>query len=179
MPYNNVNDLARLVTKNEVISSLANVNFDPNLITDDIIKIAEITHIEKVIGREFYEELVTQHDPTGTLTTANQTLMDDFLVRCLSWFVRFETLNDLQYNTTGTGIMENIDDFSQAVSPKQFDLIKQDVYRKATLFLQDMLDYISDENNINNYPTYKTSKYRDEDAMGDVTANKQGGIIFY
>ena len=88
--------------------------------------------------------------------------MDDFLVRCLSWFVRFETLNDLQYNTTGTGIMENIDDFSQAVSPKQFDLIKQDVYRKATLFLQDMLDYISDE-----------------DAMGDVTANKQGGIIFY
>lgn len=179
MPYNNVNNLDRLVTKVEVKSSLANLNFDSNLITDDIIKIAEITHIEKVIGREFYEELVTQHDPTGSLSAANQTLMDDYLVRCLSWFVRFETLNDLQYNTTGSGIMENIDDFSQAVSPKQFDLIKQDVYRKATLFLQDMLDFMNDENNINNYPTYKNSIYKDRDAMGDVSANKQGGIIFY
>jgi hypothetical protein len=75
--------------------------------------------------------------------------------------------------------MQNIDDFSQAVSPKQFDLIKQDVYRKASLFLQDMLDFISNKQNINNYPTYKNSVDKDYDTMGDVTANKQGGIIFY
>jgi len=178
MNYNNVNNLARLVTQSEVIATLSNVNLSPALITIDVIKIAEITHIEKVIGREFYEELVIQHH-NGALTTANQTLMDDYLVRCLCWFVRFEILNDLQYQTTASGVMQNIDDFSQAVSPKQFDLIKQDVYRKASLFLQDMLDFISNKNNINNYQTYKLGKDKDYNAMGDVSANKQGGIIFY
>ena len=178
MIYNNVNNLNRLVTQTEVLATLSNVNIDANLITTDVIKIAEITHIEKVIGREFYEELVTQHHNAG-LSTANQTLMDDYLVRTLSWFVRFEILNDLQYQTTASGVMQNIDDFSTAVSPKQFDLIKQDVYRKATLFLQDMLDFISNKNNINNYLTYKNSQRKDEDAYGDATANKQGGIIFY
>lgn len=177
MIYNNVNNLNRLVTQNEVLATLSNVNIDPNLVTTDVIKIAEITHIEKVIGREYYEELVTQHH-NGTLTTANQTLMDDYLVRCLSWFVRFEILNDLQYQTTASGVMQNIDDFSQAVSPKQFDLIKQDVYRKASLFLQDLLDFISNKNNINNYQTYKVSKSKDYDT-NDLTANKKNGIIFY
>lgn len=178
MIYNNVNNLNRLVSQTEVLATLSNVNIDANLITTDVIKIAEITHLEKVIGREFYEELVTEHH-NANLSTANQTLMDDYLVRCLSWFVRFEILNDLQYQTTASGVMQNIDDFSQSVSPKQFDLIKQDVYRKATLFLQDMLDFISNKNNINNYLTYKNSQRKDEDAYGDTSANKQGGIIFY
>jgi len=178
MAYNNVNNLQRLVSTTEVLATLSNPNFDAGLITDDVIKIAEITHIEKTIGREYYEELVIQHH-NATLTADNTIVMNDYLIRCLCWFVRFEILNDLQYQTTNSGVMQNIDDFSQAVSPKQFDLIKQDVYRKAKLFLQDMLDFINDENNLSNYPTYKNSKSADYDAMGDVTANKQGGIIFY
>lgn len=178
MLYNNVNNLTTLVTQSEVLATLSNVNIDSALITTDVIKIAELTHIEKVIGREFYEELVTEHH-NATLTAANLTLMNDYLIRTLSWYVRFEILNDLQYQTTASGVMQNIDDFSTAVSPKQFDLIKQDVYRKASLFLQDMLDFISNKNNINNYLTYKNTAIKDEDAFGDVTANKQGGIIFY
>ena len=42
-----------------------------------------------------------------------------------------------------------------------------------------MLDFISNKNNINNYLTYKNSQRKDEDAYGDTSANKQGGIIFY
>jgi hypothetical protein len=178
MPYNNVNHLATLVTAAQVKATLNTANFDSGLITTDIIKIAEITHIEKTIGRAYYEELVTQN-ASSSLTAANTTLMDNYLIRCLSWFVKFELLNDLQYQTTGTGIMQNIDDFSSAVSPKQFDLIKQDCSRKANLFLQDMLDFISSETNINSYITYKNSNDKDDDAFGDATANKQGGIIFY
>ena len=177
MAYNNVNDLDTLVSVAEVKNTIASVNFDGSLITNDIIKIAEITHIEKSISREFYEELVTQHH-NGVLTNPNDTLMDDFLIRCLSWFVKFEVLNDVMYNTTSSGVMVNIDDFSQQVSQKQFDLIKQDVYRKANLFLQDMLDYLNDENNIANYPTYKTNRM-EQSTLNNDTTNKAHGIIFH
>jgi len=178
MAYTNVNDLDELVTSVDVKLCIASSNFDADLITKDIIKLAEITHIEKTIGREFYEELVTQHDSAGTLSAANQILMDDYMTRCLSWFVKLEVLNDVMFNTTSSGVMQNIDDFSQGVSPKQFDLIKQDVYRKANLFLQDMLDYMNDEFNIANFPTYKKTK-PESSVMNNSTASKAHGIIFH
>lgn len=177
MAYNNVNDLGRLVSTQEVKNTIASSNFDGTLITADLIKIAEITHIEKSISREFYEELVSEHD-SATLSPANQTLMDDFLVRCLSWFVKLEVMNDVMYNTTSSGVMENIDDFSTGVDAKQFDLIKQDVYRKANLFLQDMLDYLNDSVIIQNYPTYKNNR-KEVSVMNNSTPSKSHGVIFH
>jgi hypothetical protein len=177
MAYTNVNDLSTLVTVTEVKNTIASANFDGSLITNDIIKIAEITHIEKTISREFYEELVTQHH-AASLNPYNQTLMDDYLVRTLSWFVKLEVLNDVMYSTTSSGIMQNIDDFSTGVSPKQFDLIKQDVSRKANLFLQDMLDFLNDDAIIVNYPTYKSNR-TEVNVMNNDTTNKAHGIIFH
>lgn len=179
MAYTNINDLDRLITAQEVIDQcITNGNFEPYLINADIVKLAEITHIEKPLSREFYEELVTQHDSSGTLTAANQTLMDDYLHRTLAWFVKFEVMNDVQHNTTSSGIVTNIDDFSREVSPAQYNLMKQDVLRKANLFLQDMLDFLNDSVIVNNYPTYK--KYAiGSSILGDNSANKSAGIIFY
>jgi hypothetical protein len=96
----------------------------------------------------------------------------------LAWFVKFEVMNDVQHNTTSSGIVTNIDDFSREVSPAQYNLMKQDVLRKANLFLQDMLDFLNDSVIVNNYPTYK--KYAiGSSILGDNSANKSAGIIFY
>ncbi|QDP49420.1 MAG: hypothetical protein Unbinned2716contig1000_1 [Prokaryotic dsDNA virus sp.] len=178
MAYNNINNLATLVTNIEVIQQcITNANFDKYLISDDIIKLAEITHIEKPLGREFYEEMVTQH-AGASFTAANQTLFDDYLKRTLCWFVKFELMNDVQNNTTSAGIVTNIDDFSEPVDPAMFNMMKQDVFRKANLFLQDMLDFLNDKNQVGSYPTYHNNAH-DTDVLGDSSANKAHGIIFY
>ena len=177
--YNNVNDLNTLITSNEVISnSITNLNFDATLISNNMIKLAEINHIEKPLSRPFYEELVTQHHG-ATLTADNQTLMDDYLVRTLSWFVKFEIMNDLQYNTSNSGIMTNIDDFSTAVSQKQYDLMKQDVYRKATVYLNDMIDFLRGDAQLNAYPTFRQNAPSEDGSTDTGSANKNHGIIFY
>ena len=177
MAYTNINQFDRLITNQEVIiQCITNANFDKYLISPDIIKIAEITHLEKPLSREFYEELVTQHDSAGTLTADNQTLMDDYLHRTLAWFVKFEMMNDIQNNTTSSGIMNNLDDFGAVVDHKSFDMMKQDVYRKANLFLQDMLDYLGAH--LSTYPTYKNNTH-DTSVLGDDSTNKANGIIFY
>jgi hypothetical protein len=177
MPYTNVNNLAPLVTPAEVITeSITNLNFDTTLISENIVKLAEISHIEKPLSREFYEELVTQH-AGGTLTVANTTLFDDYLKRTLCWFVKFELMNDIQHNTTSSGIVTNIDDFSESVTPQQYDLMKKDVYRKANIFLQDMLDYLNDSVVITSYPLYQ--KYGEGSIINNDSTNKKAGIIFY
>ena len=131
----NVNQYNPLVTAAEVISnSFTNANTDPALISNNSILLTELAHIKPVLGKKFYEEIKTQHH-NGTLSTANQTLMDDFLTRTLCWFVRFEVINEVQSNSSSMGIVNNIDEFSSIVDPADLNAYKQDTYRKASVYL--------------------------------------------
>jgi len=178
MAYTNINDLNPLVSAATVIqTAMVSQVFDTALITSSIVKIAEITHLEKPLSREFYEELVTQTH-NASLTAANSTLYDDYLLRTLCWFVKLEAMNEIQNNITSSGVMTNIDDYSTKVSPQEFNMMKIDVERKANIFLQDMLDFLNDSVVITNYPTYQKHAGHSS-IINDDSTNKKGGIIFY
>tara|TARA_R110002012_G_scaffold285818_1_gene477066 strand:- start:1087 stop:1668 length:582 start_codon:yes stop_codon:yes gene_type:complete len=169
----NVRQYAPLATAGEVISnSFTNANTDTALISNNTIVQAELAHIKSVLGEKFYEELKTQHN-NGTLTVANQALMDDFLVPCLSWFVRFEVVIEMQMNSTSAGIVTNIDDFGNPVNSNELNEYKQSTYRKAEIFLKDMLDFLDSDDENGNYPTYESNR------PAASIAYKNHGIIFY
>tara|TARA_R100000781_G_scaffold35114_1_gene25114 strand:+ start:38 stop:619 length:582 start_codon:yes stop_codon:yes gene_type:complete len=169
----NVNQYITLVTAAEVISnSFTNANTDTALISTNTILLSELAHIKPALGRKFYEELKTQHN-NGTLTTANQTLMDDFLTRCLCWFVRFEVINEVQSNSTSAGIVHNIDEFATIIDPAELNAYKQDTYRKSEIYLDDMIDYMEGDDQNGLYPTYEANR----PTRGQ--AYKNHGIIMY
>ena len=169
----NVNQYNPLVTASEVISnSFTNANTDTALISNNTILLAELAHLKEAIGKKFYEEIKTQHH-AGSLTTANQTLMDDFLTRCLCWFVRFEVINEVQSNSSSMGIVHNVDEFSTIVDPAELNAYKQDTYRKAEIYLKDMLDYMDDDDQSGQYPTYESNKPCNNNVY------KNHGIIMY
>ena len=154
----NVNQYIPLVTAGEVISnSFTNANTDTALISNNTILLSELAHLKPALGQKFYEEIKTQHND-GTLTTANQTLMDDFLTRCLCWFVRFEVINEVQSNSSSAGIVHNIDEFATIIDPAELNVYKQDTYRKAEIYLKDMIDYMTDSDQSGLYPTFDTNK---------------------
>ena len=169
----NVNKFIPLVSAGEVISnSFTNFNTDPSLISNNTILLAELAHLKSALGSKFYEEIKTQHN-NGSLTTENQALMDDFLTRCLSWFVRFEVINEMQSNSSSMGIVHNIDEFSTIIDPAELNAYKQDTYRKSDIYLQDMLRLLNDKDNSADYPTYTANK------PCNVTTYKNHGIIMY
>ena len=169
----NVNQYIPLVSAGEVISnSFTNANTDTALISNNTILLTELAHLKPALGKKFYEELKTQHN-NGTLNTANQTLMDDFLTRCLCWFVRFEVINEVQSNSSSMGIVHNVDEFATIVDPSELNAYKQDTYRKSEIYLKDMLDYMEDSDQNGLYPTYES----DRPARG--YAYKNHGIIMY
>jgi len=169
----NVNQYIPLVTAAEVISnSFTNANTDTALISNNTILLSELAHIKPAFGRKFYEEIKTQHN-NGTLTTANQTLVDDFLTRCLCWFVRFEVINEVQSNSTSAGIVHNIDEFATIIDPAELNAYKQDTYRKSEIYLQDMIDFMEGDDQTGDYPTYESNR----PARGQ--AYKNHGIIMY
>jgi len=169
----NTNQYIPLVTAEEVISnSFTNANTDPALISNNTILLSELAHLKTAIGKKFYEELKTQNND-GTLTAANQTLMNDFLIRTLCWFARFEVINEIQSNSSSMGIVHNIDEFSTIIDPAELNAYKQDTYRKSEIYLQDMLEYLNDSDNSADYPTYTAN------APCNTTTYKNHGIIMY
>ena len=173
----NVRQYNKFVTASEVISTaFTNQATDTALISDAILEIAELAHIKPELGLDMYEELKTQNH-NGTLTTANSDLLTHYLKPALCWFARFEVMNEIQYNTTSAGLVINTSDFSNPASVEQFNQMKSDTFRKAQVLLDDMIAYITHEDQVNDYPLY--GKDGDSSMPDTDIASKMNGIIFY
>ena len=173
----NVRQYNKFVTASEVISTaFTNQATDTALISDAILEIAELAHIKPELGLDMYEELKTQNH-NSTLTTANSDLLTHYLKPALCWFVRFEVMNEIQYNTTSAGLVVNVSDFSTPANVEQFNQMKSDTFRKAQVLLDDMIAYITHQDQVNNYPLY--GKDGDSSMPDTDIASKMNGIIFY
>ena len=173
----NVRQYDKFVTASEVISTaFTNQATDTALISDAILEIAELAHIKPELGLDMYEELKTQNH-NGTLTTANSDLLTHYLKPALCWFVRFEVMNEIQYNTTSAGLVVNVSDFSTPANVEQFNQMKSDTFRKAQVLLDDMIAYITHDDQTNDYPLY--GKDSDSSIPDTDIASKMNGIIFY
>jgi hypothetical protein len=86
-------------------------------------------------------------------------------------------MNEIQYNTTSAGLVVNVSEFSNPANVEQFNQMKSDTFRKAKVFLDDMIAFITHEDQVNKFPLYGTdgdSSMPDQDI-----ASKLNGIIFY
>jgi hypothetical protein len=170
----NLRQYIPLASAEEVIAqSFTNSNTDPYLISNDTIVMAELAHIKPLLGVKFYGELKEQHND-GTLTTNNQNLMDYYLVPALCWMSRFEVILEIQNNSSSAGIVTNLDEFASAVSNDELNVYRQSTYRKGKLFLTDMMDYITGEDQKGYFPTFDSNK----SCMGDEIF-KNHGIVMY
>ena len=163
-----------LIDAGEVIDkTFTNKNTDPVLVSDNTIVLAELAHIRPLLGDKFYAELKLEHD-TGTLTVANADFMNYYLEDCLSWFVRFEVINDVNSNISSSGVVHNVDEFSRIINQDTYNAFKQDTYRKAEIFARDMVDFLNESDQAGLYPTFEANHPK---SMSDTYKNH--GMIFY
>jgi len=176
----NTKQYKTLVTAGEVISkTFTNKNTDPVLVSENTLVLAELAHLRPLLGDKFYAELKEQHNvgdyPTvGGLSQNNQTFMDYYLEDCLCWFTRFEVVNDIMSNITSSGVVHNIDEFSRIITPADYNAFKQDTYRKADIFANDMIDYLNGTDQAGMFPTYNSNKPNKLNKT-----YKNHGMIFY
>tara|TARA_B100001250_G_scaffold363616_2_gene343077 strand:- start:9455 stop:10084 length:630 start_codon:yes stop_codon:yes gene_type:complete len=160
----NTKQYKTLVTAGEVISkTFTNKNTDPVLVSENTLVLSELAHLRPLLGDKFYAELKNQHNtgdyPTvGGLSQNNQNFMDYYLEDCLCWFTRFEVVNDIMSNITSSGVVHNLDEFSNVITPSDYNAFKQDTYRKAEIFANDMIDYLNGTDQAGMFPTYEANK---------------------
>ena len=170
-----------LITASEVVTkAMTNLNMDTSIIDDNIVLIAELTHLKPHLGDYFWGELRRKHhggSPSSALNAAEDTLLKNYINPCLSFYVKYELLNDMQYNTTSSGIVTNDDDWSDPVDSSELSILKDDTFRKAEILLKDMMEWLDDDDNNGVYPEYESSQ-NDMHINGDNVV-RLGGILAY
>ena len=170
----NTRQYKTLVTAGEVINNtFTNKNTDPVLVSNNTIVLSELAHIRPLLGDKFYAELKLENN-TDALSANNQILMDYYLQVAESWFVRFEVINDIMSNITSSGVVHNVDEFNSVITPSDYNTFKQDTYRKAEIFANDMMDFLNGTDQKGLYPTFETNRPK---SMSNTYKNH--GMIFY
>lgn len=166
---------AAFMTAQEVIDlSFTNQNTDPTLISKQQRVLAEIAHIKEPLGEDFYIHLKDAFD-AGTQTADETTLMTDWIKPTLAWFTRFELLLEIQNQTTSSGVVHNMPEFSHLVSPADLNVFKQDTYRKAKVMVKAMIEWIDE--NASSFPEYGAGSSSICSTNASVTKNH--GMIIY
>jgi len=170
----NTRQYKTLVTAGEVINNtFTNKNTDPVLVSENTIVLSELAHIRPLLGDKFYAELKLENN-TDALSANNQILMNYYLQVAESWFVRFEVINDIMSNITSSGVVHNLDEFSNVIMPSDYNTFKQDTYRKAEIFANDMMGFLNGADQKGLYPTFEANRPK---SMSNTYKNH--GMIFY
>ena len=166
-----------LITAAEVVEkAMSNSNMSTSVIDDNIILIAELTHLKEHLGDYFWGQLKLKKS-AGTLNNNEQTLVENYIKPCLAFYVKYEVLNDMQYNTSSAGIVINDDEWSDPADPKELSVLKDDTIRKANILRKDMMRWILDSENDGVYPDYDSPENDVHWDGNNVT--RLGGILAY
>tara|TARA_R100000963_G_C4629675_1_gene95066 strand:+ start:114 stop:650 length:537 start_codon:yes stop_codon:yes gene_type:complete len=168
---------APFMTAAEVITiAFTNKNTDTSLISAEIRKIAEIAHIIEPLGRDFYIHLKDAFD-AGSETADETTLMTDWIKPTLAWYSRFELILEIQNQSTSSGIVHNIPEFSNVVSASDLNVYKQDTYRKGKVMTEQLVKFL-DENSTE-FPEYEGGNDSDILCNKNKFVSKTHGMIIY
>jgi len=163
-----------LILAHEVVAqAMTNANMDTSVIDNNIVLIAEITHLKEHLGDYFWGILRANN----SLSTAETNLISRYIKPCLAFYVKYEVLTDMQYNTSSAGITINEDDWSDSADKGEMGVLKDDTLRKANILRKDMMQWITDSDNAGVFPNYKHTS-NDIHSDGD-NVTRLGGLLAY
>lgn len=141
---------------------------DPN-VDEKYIRIsieeAQKIHIRNYIGSGLYNEIIGQVE-TGTLTALNTTLLNDYIIPALKWWVMVEAAPFLTYKVTNKNIVRKNSESSSGVDSSELNNFMDLVTDKAQYHTRRLIDYLFEYSD--QYPLY------DNPGDGFDTINPQG-----
>lgn len=127
-------------------------NIDDKLIYPDI-KWAQDEHLLPMLGTALYAKL--QSDISGgTLAGVYKTLIDNYLVDCLVYFVLAELPSGLNYQFWNKGVATKGSDNSQSPSMSEmFDIVSK-YKNRAEYYQKKAILYLKQQASLGTYPEY-------------------------
>jgi hypothetical protein len=108
-------------------NSIVNDNTDMKIITPTIVLVQD-KYIHPMLGSDLFNEIQSQIDAStpGTkdqVSTANQTLLDDYVLPCMLWYVLCECTPVFKYRYMNKGIMVKNSENSSSVDLQEIQFL--------------------------------------------------------
>jgi hypothetical protein len=111
--------------------------------------------LRNVLGREFYDEIVSQYP--STFTADNSTLYDTYIKDFLAWQTHFNYLKFANVNATPSGIRTFKDDNSDLASDIQMYSLEKHVRARADFYKYEIINFLKEQqaNDEDKYPLWE------------------------
>lgn len=131
-------------------NTLLHENIDFKFIRPVIILCQDI-HLQPKLGTTLYNEIKTQIIGS-TLTTANTTLLNDYIQPMLLYWVQAEAPSAISYKFLNKGVMQQGSENSQTASLDEINFISNKYKDKAEWYTERLVSYLLEHDT--SYPSY-------------------------
>jgi hypothetical protein len=145
-----------IITSTEVRDQVINsVQFDVALLENRIINYQR-KYVRKVLGKDFYDEILTQVEG-ASLTADNNTLLESYIKPMLAHYIVFEEMPYLRSQIGSLGSRNPLDDLSGQADDQDYGLLRRRLSSDADLMKQNLIQYIKDEqeDDSSKYPLFE------------------------
>lgn len=128
-------------------------NVDASFI-EKFIDVAQDVNIVELVGENLYNKLMS--DIIGnTLTGYYKTLVDDYIMKCQAWWVKYHSLSEMNYHLTNKGIQVKNSEYSQPAEDKIIAGLRADTLSIIRTYEDRTRLFIV--RNSNHFPEYYTT----------------------
>lgn len=108
-------------------------------------------YVQPKLGTTLFDELKAQII-ANTLTTANQTLLDDYIQPCLRYWIESEAPTAISYKFLNKGLMQQSSENASTSSLDEINFISQKYRDKAEWYTERMIRFLCE--NSSDYVAY-------------------------
>jgi hypothetical protein len=117
-----------------------------------VIMLSQDIHLQPKLGTTMFNELKTQIIG-GSLTTANTTLLNDYIQPMLLYWVQAEAPAAISYKFLNKGLMQQSSENSSTSSLDEINFISQKYKDKAEWYTERLVNFLLE--NDADYPAYR------------------------
>ena len=141
--------------------STVNANVDPKLITP-AIKYCQDAYLEPVLGTSLFRKIQTDIESTGTTTGEYKTLLDNYILDVLTYYVLSELPMALGYKFFNKNVLKKNSENSSEAQNFELNQLAKWYRNKAEYYEAQLIKYLVTENGITPYkfPEYNETPGR-------------------
>ena len=127
-----------------------------------VVLMCQDIHIQHKIGTTLYDELKAQIT-ASSLTTANETLLEDYIQPALVEWVTYSSILYFNYKITNKAVVKKSSDNSEASSLNEVNFLRQSIRDDAEYYTDRLAKYLCANEVL--FPEYIEGNINDDDIV--------------
>ena len=123
---------------------------------EPIIELAQVNDLMPLLGSDYYDELITQSTAPTSFTGLNQTLLDTYVVPCLTHYFLARATPFFKFRYSNKGVVERNSANSQPISTDDIKYVV-DLHKNTAEGIADRMQKYLRLKGASQFPTYFSS----------------------